>query len=258
MSSLVESTSSSSSSVALLYRDIWKVKLRKDSLSASMFPPLASACMSARDVWSLSSPWGFRVEFQDISGFVLSLSSSTQTQELVLKECVSAPSFQRHFPAPCNPNKTSHSPHGVWQTPHTHPRFRGGHRKPPSLSPCNIVVVPLGQNFLPGLPTSAQSAQIWHERSRNKWKNRKERWLDFLHDWDWVCGRDCASTFPNVVSLNWLREGTRFTPSVFTIGYGALRGRGLDETPSSHTCLLSLPVGNCYLTPHPPTHSNML
>lgn len=37
MSSEVESTSSSSSSVARLYSDIWKVKFSKDSLSASIF-----------------------------------------------------------------------------------------------------------------------------------------------------------------------------------------------------------------------------
>lgn len=65
----------------------------------------------------LASLQSFRVEFQDISDFVLSGAPLTQTQELTFKGCVSVPSFQKHFPAPFNPEKTSHSPHGVWQTP---------------------------------------------------------------------------------------------------------------------------------------------
>lgn len=187
MSSAVESTRSSSSSVALLYDDIWKVKCRKDSLSASMFllpRRLSPTHVCAREsvcVWRLfvSGLWGFRVGFpfkihQEVSR-LSRWSSSTRTRELTFRECQPSP-FQKHFSSP--QQHLSQSPYCLAD----YPRGQTSPLPPPTKSlltkvlgssPCGslsssltVLWLFLGKTFF-FLDFLLQSMQTWHQRRRN-------------------------------------------------------------------------------------------
>lgn len=164
MSSPVESTRSSSSSVARLYKDIWKVKFRKDSLSASMFSQGAPRSRTWGRTCVVASPRqsvrvqgsGFPLKSHGTCFICLVLCSSTYAQTGTFLSEALLGSFS----------------HPQTLTAHMLNTHKGGNitaatKTPRQTSLYCPLVARLKSNCFPGFPRFPSN---WHERRPDPWK----------------------------------------------------------------------------------------
>lgn len=178
MSSPVESTSSSSSSVALLYSDIWKVKFRKDSLSASMFPlahPLVCLCATSGQSAKLQGRVSGHIWF-----CLVWRSSNSNTRVDFERVCVSA-LLSEALSCSLQPRENlSQPPWCVADTPleaNVTTAEKALYSPRAKFSSRNSYFSPAGANM------ARESEQV---------KNRKDCWLERLtwlrlSVWKWLC-----------------------------------------------------------------------
>lgn len=160
MSSPVESTRSSSSSVARLYKDIWKVKFRKDSLSASMFSQGVPRSRTwGRTCVAASPRQSVRVQG---SGFPL---KSRRTCFICLVLCCSTYPQTGTFLSGALLGSFSHPQTLTAHMLSTHKGEHHSRHKDSSLY--GPLVAPLKSNCLPGFPRFPSN---WHGRRPDPWK----------------------------------------------------------------------------------------